>query len=330
MAPPFSRRTAVAAAGLAVVGLGGVAALAARSGDPSPSGAAPSSRAPSGAAPSQPGGSRPPQPIAGARALFGAAPEGARGDYPAALASADQTLGTLGVVRVYYQGAPDPWPGKAPGRNVVVSFKLPPEQVLSGALDDTMRQWFATAPRDLDVRWAYEHEPESQIRDGQFTAQQFRDAFAHLSALAKQAANPRLKATLILQSYTLKPQAARDWHEFYPGDAAVDVFAWDVYNRPKPTEPYTPPAQLLDGPRAVSESVGKAFAVAELGSIIAQGDDGTGRAAWLRDLGYYVKAHPTDFVAYFDLDFQSGPNGRDDYRLRDPASVQAWREITTG
>ncbi len=326
MPPPLSRRTAAAVAGLAVVVLGVVAVTATRSDGPSPRRASPSSPASSPAGP-QPGARPSTQPTAGARTLFGAAPEGARGDYPAALATADQTLGQLGVVRVYYPGAPDPWPGKAPGRNVVVSFKLPPEQVISGALDDTMRQWFANAPRDLDVRWAYEHEPESQVRDGQFSAQQFRDAFAHLSGLARQAANPRLKATLILQSFTLKPQANRDWHDYYPGDAAVDVFAWDVYNRPKPAEPYSPAAQLLDGPRAVSESVGKAFAVAELGSIVAQGDDGTRRAAWLRDLGAYVKAHPTDFVSYFDLDFQSGPNGRDDYRLRDPASLQAWREI---
>ena len=323
MAPTTSRRTAAVAAGGALVVLIAVVAVLATRGGSDPA-ARPSIT--TTATPPPPATSKPPPPAAGGT-RFGAVPEGPKPDYQAALARADQTLGELQAVRVYYGGAPDPWPGKAPGRNVVVSFKLPPQEVLAGTHDAAMRSWFAAAPRDVDVDWVYQHEPEGDVAKSVFTAAEFRDAFAHLSTLARTAGNPRLQATLILQSYTLKPQSKRDWKEFYPGDAAVDIFGWDVYNRPSAELPYATAEQLMDGPRGVSESVGKRFAIGELGSIIAPGDDGSRRADWLRAVGAYVKAHNTVFVAYFDVDFQNGPGGQNDYRLRDPASLQAWREI---
>lgn len=277
--------------------------------------------------------SRSPQPAASASGTqdpvtrFGAAPEGAQGEggYAAALERADRTLGQLEVVRLFYKGLPDPWPGKAPGRDVVVSFKIDPKRVLSGAVDDTMRAWYGEAPRDLDVNWVYYHEPENDIEDGAFSSADFRAAFAHLSELSREVANPRLRATLVLQSYTLKPASGRQWRDYYPGDAAVDVFAWDVYNRPSAAVPYSTAEELLDGPRQVSASTGRSFAVAELGSVLADGDDGTGRAAWLRAVGQYAKKHRAEFVTYFDVDFDR----RDaDYRLRDAASLAAWRALS--
>lgn len=259
------------------------------------------------------------------RTRFGAAFQVRRGEgYANALARTDQSLGRLDVVRVFYPGAPAPWPGKAPGRNVVVSFKLDPRAVVTSEFDEQMRTWFRTAPRDLDVNWVYWHEPEDDIEAGRFTAEEFRAAFAHLARLAREANNPRLKSTLVLMSYTTRAASGRNWRDYYPGDDVIDVFAWDVYNRPgRDGEAYSSPAELMDAPRKISESVGKPFAVAELGSVLAPGDDGTGRATWLRTVGEYVKEHNADFLIYFDLSWNGGA---DDYRLRDAPSRQAWAE----
>lgn len=258
---------------------------------------------------------------------FGAAFQGGqnRARYTSALSRTDQLLGRLEVVRVFNKGLPEPWPGRAAERDVVVSFKIDPALVLSGGVDDSMRTWFRTAPSHLDVFWVYFHEPENDVEDGDFSAADFRAAFAHLSALSREAFNPRLRATLVLMSYTLNPVSGRDWRDFYPGDDAVDVFAWDVYNRPTDSVPYTDPHVLLGGPRQVSESTGHPFAVAELGSVLADGDDGTGRAAWLREVGEYARKHRAEFVCYFDVDFaRQGA----DYRLRDEPSISAWRSLS--
>ena len=281
---------------------------------------------PTAAGPTTPAPEPPRTPDATSSTLFGAAYKVTQQEpEDVALARTDELLGRLDVVRVFNEGFPAPWPGKAPGRNVVVSFKLEPAQVTGGVHDQAMTQWFRDAPDDLDVHWSYWHEPEDDIEDGRFTAAEYKAAFAHLQQLARDVAAPRLRSTLILQSYTTRPQSGRDWRDYYPGDEAVDVFAWDVYNRPERAAGYTPPAELMGAQVEAARSVGKPFAVAELGSVLAEGDDGSGRAQWLREVGDYLKAQDAVFVTYFDLAFNGG---RDDYRLRDAASLEAWKDVT--
>ena len=273
-----------------------------------------------------PGASAARTPATPSSTAFGAAYKVTREESEAlALQRADELLGRLDVVRVFNAGPPAPWPGKAPGRSVVVSFKLEPAGVVAGEFDDQMSAWFRSAPQDVDVHWSYWHEPEDDIEDGRFSAEEYRSAFVHLARLADRAAGPRTRSALILQSYTTRPTSGRDWRDYYPGEEAVDVFAWDVYNRPERGGGYTPPAELLGAQIEIARSVGKPFAVAELGSVLAEGDQGEGRAQWLREVGEYLKAQGAVFVTYFDLAFNGG---RDDYRLRDEPSLQAWKDVT--
>jgi hypothetical protein len=256
---------------------------------------------------------------------YGASFQTANGEsYQAALARTDKTLGHLDVVRVFYPEAPDPWPGKAPGRNVMVSFKLPPRDVIAGTFDKSMKHWFASAPRNVDVYWSYWHEPENDIEAGTFTAAEFKAAFAHLDRLAAQANNPRLKATVILQSFTTRPGSGRNWRDYVPPVKRFDILAWDVYNRSSTETPYQVPPDLLDAALAASKSVGKPFAVAELGSAIAPGDTGEGRAEWLMRMGAYLDQHHALFVCYFDFLWN---DGKDDFRLSDSPSLNAWKDI---
>jgi hypothetical protein len=67
------------------------------------------------------------------------------------------------------------------------------------------------------------------------------------------------------------------------------------------------------------------FGIAETGSPIVSGDDGTARAAWLRSLISHLTLNGALFIEYFDHDW-TAHNGAD-YRLRDPASIEAWREF---
>lgn len=258
--------------------------------------------------------------------LYGASFQTDPGEgYQAALTRTDNALGRLDLVRVFYPRAPAPWPGKAPGRNVVVSFKLPPRQVIAGRFDASMRTWFAAAPRNLHVYWCYWHEPENDIEQGAFTAEEFTSAFEHLDQLAAAAGNPRLRSTVILQSYSTRPASGRNWRDYVPDSGSVDVLAWDAYNRD--TRRYSNPAAMLDASRRASESLDLPFAVGELGSPLVNGDDGSGRAAWLRSVGDYATQHDAVFVNYFDFVWN---DGADDYRLRDGPSVQAWRELNGG
>ncbi|ROT29264.1 DNRLRE domain-containing protein [Micromonospora sp. HM5-17] len=246
--------------------------------------------------------------------------------WAAALAREDSLFNGLDAVRFFHGGLPPAWPGPLDvgNRPLVVSFKGNARDYAAGTHDAQLRQWFASAPRDRDIYWVYYHEPEDNIRDGEFTAAEYRAAWRRLAGLADEAGNPRLHATMVLMQWTLVPASGRNWRDYYPGDGVLDVLAWDVYNYDSTAAKgeYLTPASLLDPVVAANTSVGLPFGVAELGSHIAAGDDGTRRAAWIRAMNDYLVTHGSLWNLWFDHAWSTG-----DYRLRDPAGLAAWREF---
>ncbi|MFC0006693.1 glycoside hydrolase family 26 protein [Micromonospora siamensis] len=241
-----------------------------------------------------------------------------------ALANAVSRYGTLPVLRVFYPGAPGAWTDaklNTPGRSTVVSFKYDADTVLTGAADDYLRSWFAAAPRDRDIFWSYYHEPEDDIRDGAFTAAAYRAAWQRIAGLADQAGNSRLYATTIWMDWTLDPKSGRNWRDYYPGAAFVDVMAWDVYNFDVANSETMATHNANRPGLEVARSEGKPYAVAEIGV-----DDHANRPAMLREIARWMRGTAdARFVTYFDA------TGWPQYDLNgDTASIQSWKEAVTG
>ncbi|MCW7539709.1 hypothetical protein OOT46_17870 [Aquabacterium sp. A7-Y] len=244
--------------------------------------------------------------------------------WPNALARHDALFGPLKVVRIFFPGAPEPWTHGALNhdRAVVVSFKLPPREVLSGVHDAQMRTWFAAAPRDRKVWWVYWHEPEDDIRDGRFTAQDYRAAFQRLDSLADAAGNPMLRTTQVLMDWTLDRRSGRNWRDYYPGAQVIDVQAWDQYNY---TDAGSCAYTSMEDHEAnrpahqITQAEGNEYAIAEIGSQECL----QGRPDWLRALGRWARDRAV-FVTYFHATVGG------DFRLNDAASQEAWRSVTTG
>jgi hypothetical protein len=249
--------------------------------------------------------------------------------YQQALAREDGYYNGLDSARVFYSGFPDAWPGKldTAGRPMTVSFKIKPQDVLTGSYDTQLRNWFQTAPLNQDIYWTYWHEPEDDIAGGAYTAAQYRSAWARIAGLADEAGNPRLHATLILMGWSVEPASGRDWHNYFPGTAYVEVLAWDVYNPSWKNGAYKAPVDLFAPELAANAEVGLPIAIAETGSPLITGDSGSGRAAWLRSMVAHLTANGAVFVQYFDIDWTTSTGERIDYRLRDTASMTAWREF---
>jgi len=245
--------------------------------------------------------------------------------FPQAQQRADSTYGGLDISRVFYGGAPQPWPGFAgySERPVVVSFRYAPSEVLLGTYDEALLSWFANAPTDREVYWSYSHEPEDNIQSGEFTAVDYRAAWTHISGLAAAVGNPRLHPTLILMCWSLGPASGRDWRDYYAGPAAIEIVAFDCYNYGDRKGKYVDPAVLFDRIVTFGQSTGIPWAIAEVGSKKIESDTtGDGRAAWLRQVGQFL-AGKAIFVNYFDVKL------RGDYRLLDEPSQAAWREVVT-
>lgn len=250
--------------------------------------------------------------------LFGASVYQAGQSWPDAVAASDRRYGGLDVVRVFHPGLPDAWPGRsgAVNRPVVVSFKAQPAEVLSGRLDDRLISWFKSAPRDRDIWWSYFHEPEDNVKRGDFSAQQWREAYRRIAGFADRAANPALHNTVILMCWTANPHSGRSLNDFFPGRDVVDTIGWDCYNK---SDSYLDPDAMFGRAIAASKNFGVGFGIAELGSKLHGGS--ADRAAWLRAVARHLSAQGAEFVTYFDSKCPGG-----EFRLLDSASQQAWRE----
>lgn len=246
--------------------------------------------------------------------------------FASALAHEDATFGTLRSVRVYFPGLPNGWPlADQPERTIVVSFKAMPRDVLAGKDDAALLRWFTAAPRaQQQLYWSYFHEPEDNIARGEFTAADYRAAWAHIAALAASARNQHLVPTLILMAWTLNPASGRHVLDYYPGSAVIGELGWDAYNEGARRGVYDAPASIYGQAAAVSASLGKPWAVAETGSLLVSHDDGTRRAAWIRSVGAYLAASGASWVTYFDAPVGGA------FQLTDASSQQAWRSVVSG
>jgi hypothetical protein len=243
-----------------------------------------------------------------------------------ALARETTAFGTPDVLRTYYSGMPAAWPGSAgvSGGPVVVSFKAAPKDVASGRLDGQFQNWFTTAPKDRPIYWSYFHEPENDVESGAFSTADYRAAWVHLAGLADKANNPQLRSNLILMCYTLNSASGRNWRDYFAGAGVIDTIGWDCYNKSFTKGSYGAPDTMLGKAVATSKGAGVNWGVAELGSKMASGDNGSGRAAWLTAIGSYARSNGAAYITYFD----STVGG--DFRLLDSPSKNAWRQVIAG
>jgi hypothetical protein len=242
------------------------------------------------------------------------------------------------VQRVFFGGAPGRWGSGDLAARIpsVVSFKLPPQEVIAGRHDALLRTWFSTMPTDRRIDWSYIHEPEDQVYvDRLFTAAQFRAAFARVHAISKEAgvAKPNVHSNLILMSYTLAAPG-RNWRAFYPdndgnpgnGSPYVDVLAWDLYWG-KSDDNKLPTDDLFErfGPGsdrdifAVNQMTGDTIAVAEIGY-----DHDPSRASVLSDVERMFRGNAV-YVCYFDEDPPVSTTGP--HAMSDAASRAEWKQI---
>jgi hypothetical protein len=226
-------------------------------------------------------------------------------------------MGAPKVYRIYFDGLPPAsFKGSKAdfGVTVVLSFKAPPAQVAAGAYDAQLKSFFASIPTNRMVWWSFYHEPEDNIENGEFTAAQYRAAWAHLVTLAPKRST--LKATLILMRWDLTSKVRHVADYVAPG---LDVLAWDAYVRnwsPTISDAYDPAAK-------VSASYGLGFGIAET-SVDSAVANPPARTTVVQDVVNRARADKAQFVTWFETTKTEG-----DYRLLPYLSAVAlWKQLT--
>jgi hypothetical protein len=229
------------------------------------------------------------------------------------------------IVRYFIPGTGGPrWPSQTGSMPLVISFKLPPSQVLDGSHDAQLAAFFAATPRL--TYWSYWHEPEDDIARGAFTATAYRAAWTHIAAIARASGKP-LRATLILMGWSTTKASGRTWTDYYPGPNTVDVLAWDCYSVGTRDTPATIYGTALDA----SMQAGKPWAIAETG-VPSMKVPAAERKAKLAAMAKYLADAPQrpEFVTYFDSD-PGAPNIAWGWNIsHDPSAAAAWRSGQSG
>jgi hypothetical protein len=254
---------------------------------------------------------------------FGASVDNGTKDWTRAFRQSDRRFGGLDVVRVYDPQLPGSWSGRldALNRPFVYSFRATPSAVVDGRFDNEIRAWFRQAPTRWPIWWSYQHEPEDDIERGEYGATRYRQAWRHINQIAQSVDNRRLHPTLILMCWTLSSSSGRSFSDYYPGDF-IEVLAWDCYNSSSLATRYKPPGEIFFRAVRKCKALDKKFGVAEVGSRLLPGDDGSRRAQWLVDIARYTAKHDAEFVSYWDARVPAG-----NFQLRDLPSRRAWRSV---
>ncbi|MFT3903713.1 MAG: hypothetical protein QM727_11095 [Niabella sp.] len=237
-------------------------------------------------------------------------------------------FGKHGIARIYCSGDPV-WPVYIPVETVAqISFKMNAKEVLNGAKDVVLTKFFNALAGTAKIYWTYFHEPEDDIRDGAFTAEEFRNAFDYIIALQKKLNKPNLVPTLCLMSYSLDPASKRNWKDYLP--AKVELISWDGYYRDSMGDDVS---NVFDDVREEMKKTGLPWAIAETGINKMKKSGQVNEAIDIETRKKLLTALAKDisskrprpvFVEYFD---SSPPHDAaySDWRISDdPAMVAAW------
>ncbi|CAG7606909.1 carbohydrate binding domain-containing protein [Leucobacter soli] len=254
---------------------------------------------------------------------------GTYGTHQKAVDHVDGVFGTtVDTIRVFDGGMVFPWSHSRTkmiaGRDLIMSFRPMPQDVLAGKYDKEFKTWFQQAPKNVTIYWSYIHEPEPLIDQGKFTAAQYRKAWQRIDAIADSVCRSNMYPTLILTGWTASSGSKRDWRDYYPGSKVIEVMAFDPYNgvHEPDRDYYATPESLFGSVRAVAKEAGKPWAIAETGSRVIPSDQspkGEKRAKWLTSLAKYSRDNGAVFVTYF----HSTRDG--EWRLLDKPSADAWK-----
>lgn len=243
----------------------------------------------------------------------------------------DAQAGPFTVRRSYDTGIPVSWAASAAGVDVgrrASVWSVHPDigAFLGGGMDAALKALVRSIPDEHLVFITGWHEADAKVRRGEYTAAQYRQAFARLAGIVHGVGKPRVYVTSILTTYTfnhLTPGCTPD--DMWPGDGVVDVLAVDGYGQSQRYDPVT----IFETARQFAKSKGVAWGIAETG---AQEDpsDPTALATWMHAVADYAATHSAGrhscaaFLCWFDSDV----GGSNPTPSSSPQALAAAREIS--
>lgn len=212
----------------------------------------------------------------------------------------DKLFNPVNVWRYYRQPGERPLPPteyqRKEGQSLVISTKIKPQDIVGGKYDNdftTLFKWMT--PADYFCMW---HEPEDDVEHGNFTVAQYKAGWAKIAELAR-AANPKVKLTPILMSYTWNSSSKRKLENFLPDNPADwDVLGIDIYFAGNIGGGVSGIPSAFDNAIKTASQYNKPWGVAETG--VGTKVSGQDRLNALTNLAKTLNQKGPEFVCYFN------------------------------
>lgn len=218
------------------------------------------------------------------------------------------------------------------GPPVVVSWKVPPPEVIAGTHDVAIRRYFNSIPTSRLVWFSYHHEPENNTEgkvpaEGTWTSAQYRAAWNHIIDLMP--ARDTLRPVVILMNFSNFSASRKTViAQWIPEHPRLHGLFWDSY--------LTSNTKTIDGcvnvPKKVSDSFGLAFGIAEVS--VADGLVQTGLtheqtyAKFVPDLISQARAAGAEVCQWFETD--KSPAESDWRMVSRPTLTAMWKQAVVG
>lgn len=180
----------------------------------------------------------------------------------------------------------------------MVSFKTPLAAFAAGSYDAKFTAYLNSIPAGHRVIVTFWHEPEDEIKAGQFTVATWQAANVHAGQMIDATGRPELANQIILRGpYTISSYGGLDMYWAAGYTSALDYIGFDPYRVDGRTM-----AAYLGPSVAWARSHAKPVTVPEYGAVAfsAPGTPIPNRVAWLKDAWSYFKglqAASGDFLA---------------------------------
>jgi hypothetical protein len=189
-------------------------------------------------------------------------------------------------------------------RASVHSQKPPVAQAATGALNTWLASYVRSIPATGRPRvLVFWHEPEDNVKAGEFTAAQFAAMYTQFGHVIRDLARPDVQLWPMFMAWSLNPAAGRDLTAYLPADLTlIHGIGWDVY--PFLGADFGTWHEFDSYPWwlaavALTRQLGLPIGVGET-SCRTDPTDPQHRAAWLTRLAAATQAAGARWVCYFD------------------------------
>lgn len=276
-----------------------------------------------------------PEPLPASTMLIGAS----NVDNTTELSAYEGRYGPLQLRRSYNQPAddlPPTWAATVAAMDVnkrasVWSFKPNIPSFATGGYDAKVRAFLGTIPEDGFEKWLIIwHEPEGELKLGQFTPAQFKTAAARLDVLVKETKRSDLIAAVCFAGTQCFDGQTLRSHGWEADDLAPDGMAvtFDAYNKyPQTGFAWKEASERLGLQAAWANASGRPWGITETGCY-EHPDGPEVKVQWTQNAVKWAREQGARFFCYWDNAFPSDSD-KDARRLHSsPEHIVAWRDLT--